>query len=231
MTEEERPLAGGEAEALIAAGQEEELPEEVEVEERLERMPPETSGLTDEEIEEYIRAQLTGDGGVDLDELEITCRRGVIYLDGALPSEERHQIVLQYITDFAGIQAVVDRLAIDELLWEREDRTDTPEDTETSSGPCRGRWRTSSRAIKKTESTSPRRGQFRRKPEPEGAILRVRPEGIEPPTSWFEARRSVRLSYGRTLGTWTSRRNSRKTVGIYHDGHKSCKVFPLWVVS
>ena len=26
----------------------------------------------------------------------------------------------------------------------------------------------------------------------------VRPEGIEPPTSWFEARRSVRLSYGRT---------------------------------
>jgi hypothetical protein len=26
----------------------------------------------------------------------------------------------------------------------------------------------------------------------------IRPEGIEPPTSWFEARRSVRLSYGRT---------------------------------
>lgn len=26
----------------------------------------------------------------------------------------------------------------------------------------------------------------------------VRPEGIEPPTSWFEARHSVRLSYGRT---------------------------------
>jgi hypothetical protein len=32
----------------------------------------------------------------------------------------------------------------------------------------------------------------------EALILLVRPEGIEPPTSWFEARRSVRLSYGRT---------------------------------
>ena len=32
----------------------------------------------------------------------------------------------------------------------------------------------------------------------EALVLLVRPEGIEPPTSWFEARRSVRLSYGRT---------------------------------
>ena len=35
-----------------------------------------------------------------------------------------------------------------------------------------------------------------------GAV--VRPEGIEPPTSWFEARRSVRLSYGRTRKTFTT---------------------------
>jgi hypothetical protein len=36
-------------------------------------------------------------------------------------------------------------------------------------------------------------------PQNSGVIAcEVRPEGIEPPTSWFEARRSVRLSYGRT---------------------------------
>jgi hypothetical protein len=30
-------------------------------------------------------------------------------------------------------------------------------------------------------------------------IKMVRPEGLEPPTLWFEARCSIQLSYGRTL--------------------------------
>jgi hypothetical protein len=133
-TEEERPLSAGEADTLIAADQEEEPPEDVEVEERTEHMPPDISSFTDEEIEDYIRERLVEDGRVDLDELQMTFRGGVIHLDGALPSEEQHQILLQYVTDFAGIQEVVDRLVINELLWEREDRTDKPEDEGTSSG-------------------------------------------------------------------------------------------------
>jgi DnaK suppressor protein len=137
-TEEEEPLSVGEAETLIAAGQEEEPPEEAEVEERTERMSRDAGTFTDEELEEYIREQLAMDGRVDLDELQLTCRSGVIALDGALPSEEQHQILLQYVTDFAGIQEVIDRVVIDELLWERADRTDMPEDEETSSGTLSG---------------------------------------------------------------------------------------------
>ena len=90
--------------------------------------------VASKEIEDYIREHLAEDGRVDLDELQMTFRSGVIHLDGTLPSEAQHQIVLQYIADFAGIQEVVDRLVINELLWEREDRTDMPEDQEPSSG-------------------------------------------------------------------------------------------------
>ena len=33
----------------------------------------------------------------------------------------------------------------------------------------------------------------------DGAELVVRPEGLEPPAYWFEASRSIQLSYGRTF--------------------------------
>ena len=138
MAADEAPLLGGKAEALIADGREDEPPEEAAVEERTERMPPDISTFSDEEIAEYIRQQLTEDGRVDLDELQITCRSAVMSLDGALPTEEQHQIVLQYVTDFAGLQEIVDRLVINELLWEREDRTAPPEDEEPSSGTVSG---------------------------------------------------------------------------------------------
>jgi len=51
-----------------------------------------------------------------------------VYFDGTLPTAEQHHILLRYVTDFAGIQEVVDRLVIDELPWEREDRTEPPVD-------------------------------------------------------------------------------------------------------
>jgi osmotically-inducible protein OsmY len=138
MTEEEQPLLVEEAETLISSGQADEPPEDMEAEERTERMPPDISSLTDEEIEDYLREQLAEGGRIDLDEVQITFRGGVIHLDGALPSEEQHQILRQYVTDFAGIEEIIDRLVINELLWEREDRTDTPKDKETSSSMNRG---------------------------------------------------------------------------------------------
>jgi DnaK suppressor protein len=65
--------------------------------------------LTDNELETGIRERVREDGRIDTQELRVACRRGVVYLDGALPSEAEHRIV-------------VDHLQVEELLWEREDR-------------------------------------------------------------------------------------------------------------
>jgi DnaK suppressor protein len=107
-------------------------------ENRLERLSADLHEFSDEEVEGYLREHLQDDGRVDTHELQIAYHAGVITLDGALPSEEQHQMVLQYVTDFARVQEVVDHVVIDALLWEREDRTDSPADEEPSSGTLAG---------------------------------------------------------------------------------------------
>jgi len=87
------------------------------------KLPGDLGLFTDRELEAAIREWIREDGRIDLDELGISCRRGVVYLSGVLPSEAEHQILLKLLMDFAGLKDVVDRIQIDELLWEREDRS------------------------------------------------------------------------------------------------------------
>jgi hypothetical protein len=70
-----------------------------------------------------IREHLKEDGRVDTEELRIFCRNGVVHLSGVLPSEAEHQILLQIVTDVLGLKEVVDRIQLEELVWERESRT------------------------------------------------------------------------------------------------------------
>ena len=71
--------------------------------------------------------QLRDDGRVETTELQLTCRNGVIYLDGAVPSETEHQILLQILTDIVCFGAVIDHLRTDELLWERAEQAPKPD--------------------------------------------------------------------------------------------------------
>jgi DnaK suppressor protein len=75
-----------------------------------------------EDIEELLLDKLQEDGRIDLEELEISSRRGKIYLEGALPSREEHHILLDMVEDILDLHNIVDRVVIDPSLWEREDR-------------------------------------------------------------------------------------------------------------
>ena len=63
------------------------------------------------------------DGQVDMHELLILPRKGVVYLEGALPSKGERQVLLNILTDVAGIHDIVDHLEIQRLAWERSDRS------------------------------------------------------------------------------------------------------------
>jgi RNA polymerase-binding transcription factor DksA len=76
--------------------------------------------LSDEEMEELITEALQNDGRFDMPELVITCKNGTIHLDGVLPSEEEHQILLRILVDFLCFGSLVDRLEISEVTSEEE---------------------------------------------------------------------------------------------------------------
>lgn len=85
-------------------------------------VPSEYRDLTDDELQVAIFEHFKNDGRIDQEELEITCKKGVVYLQGAVPSESEHQIMLGILTDVMGFTAIVDLLDINELIWERDDR-------------------------------------------------------------------------------------------------------------
>jgi DnaK suppressor protein len=112
---------------LDCAGQRERTPPHVaeEVIHHPGSVPPDLALLSDRELEEVIREHVRADGRVDMDELRIVCRHGVVHLEGVLPSEVEHSILRQIITDESGLEEIVDHLQVQGLLWEREERTKT----------------------------------------------------------------------------------------------------------
>jgi len=87
------------------------------------KIPDDYQNLTDDQIVNIIYDHFHNDGRVDTEELDISIRNGVIYLGGAIPGEPEHQITLQILTDVLGFSSIVDHLEVNEVVWERSDRT------------------------------------------------------------------------------------------------------------
>ena len=85
-------------------------------------LPGEMAQLSERDTERSLRELVHEDGRVDCEELRIVCRHGVVHLDGAVPSEPEHRILLKLVTEVAGFTEVIDRLQVNPLLWERDGR-------------------------------------------------------------------------------------------------------------
>jgi DnaK suppressor protein len=85
-------------------------------------IPGDLNLLGDQDIAETIREHVKEDGRIDMEELHVICRKGVIYLSGKVPSEAEHQILLHTLTDVLGFKEIVDHLDVEELLWQTERR-------------------------------------------------------------------------------------------------------------
>lgn len=98
------------------------------------QVPPDLVNLSERELEEVIWDQIRDDGRVETEELEVSCKRGIVFLGGALPSVAQHSILLQLITDVLGFQDLVDRIEVEQLAWQREDRDKLPGDEQREAG-------------------------------------------------------------------------------------------------
>ena len=99
------------------------------------RLPPDLDQLDDDEVQAQLLDLVRDDGQVEMDELEIRVRNGVVYLEGAVPSEPEHEILLNVLTDLAGVQDIVDHLEVQRLAWERDERSKKQPSQDATRGP------------------------------------------------------------------------------------------------
>jgi RNA polymerase-binding protein DksA len=88
-------------------------------------VPADLALLSDGELEGAVVEALREDGRVEMEELRVVCRHGIVHVEGALPSEREHEILRAVILDILGVEELVDHVRIDERLFERRPRVDS----------------------------------------------------------------------------------------------------------
>ena len=86
-------------------------------------VPTDLALLDDDEMEALVRETVEADERIDHEELRISCRRGVVHVEGVLPSEGERSMLHRIVEDVLGFREVVDRIRIDEGPWERAGRS------------------------------------------------------------------------------------------------------------
>ncbi len=87
------------------------------------RLPADLSLLDDEEIEAALNDMIRDAGNIDMDEVHVSSRDGMITLDGTVPSERQHQMLTELLQDVAGIGDVIDHLEVSRTPFEKPERS------------------------------------------------------------------------------------------------------------
>lgn len=80
---------------------------------------------SDEELRDEILTRLRESERLDIQELEVSVRRGVVILEGFVPSVTEHHMLTELLEEM-GVSRVEDRVSENPLLWERMDRSASP---------------------------------------------------------------------------------------------------------
>ncbi len=76
-------------------------------------------------MRETVLDTLARDGRVEMEELDLDCRDGVIRATGVLPAEGSREILWEIVSDTLGYTRFVENVRIDRQPWER--RKEIPE--------------------------------------------------------------------------------------------------------
>jgi RNA polymerase-binding transcription factor DksA len=86
-------------------------------------LPEDLQGLSDDQLAAAVVDAVRRGGRIPAEELTVTCRNGVVRLEGALPDERFHTHLEQIVYDTLGLPEVEDRIRIDRTAWARQDRS------------------------------------------------------------------------------------------------------------
>jgi RNA polymerase-binding protein DksA len=93
------------------------------------RVPSEYRDLDDAELAEAVRERLRAHGDLDLSNVEVRCRRGVVRLSGDIPSEAQREVLRQIVVDGMGLDVIEHLRTVEverELPGEEEREAESP---------------------------------------------------------------------------------------------------------
>lgn len=99
--------------------------------------------LTDQEVTTLLLDRFSADDRIDIDDLDVECRDGVVHLSGTLPNDVQHELLRQELMEVLGFCDVDDRIEIGGITWEEQEPAspEVREEEEPAAPQARGRKR------------------------------------------------------------------------------------------